>query len=75
MSVDEQEDRTGEVIRRITPRRERILQRREPWFEDPWDDPERTDALVVERPRRLAQVRPFIAQEHTHQRVLRRAYV
>jgi UPF0755 protein len=55
VSVDEQEDRTGEVIRRITPRRERILQRREPWFEDPWDDPERTDALVVERPRRSSR--------------------
>jgi len=48
-------DPTGEVIRRIVPRRERILSRRDPWFDDPWDDPDMTDALVVERPRRTSR--------------------
>lgn len=41
-----------EVVRH---RRDRILQRREPWFHDPWDDPDATDALVLERPRRPAR--------------------
>ena len=36
-------------------RRERILQRREPWFHDPWDDADATDVLVLERPRRPAR--------------------
>ncbi|MEO5901634.1 MAG: endolytic transglycosylase MltG, partial [Ilumatobacteraceae bacterium] len=36
----------------IHKRQSRILARREPWFADPWDDPDMTDALVVERPRR-----------------------
>jgi UPF0755 protein len=40
------------VVRR---RRERILARREPWFPDPWDDPDMTDALAVERPRRSSR--------------------
>jgi UPF0755 protein len=54
--LDERDqDPTGEVIRRITPRRERILQRREAWYDDPWDDPEMCDALVVERPRRSSR--------------------
>jgi UPF0755 protein len=36
----------------VHKRQTRILARREPWFADPWDDPDMTDALVVERPRR-----------------------
>src|SRR3954452_22538973 len=53
--LDEQHDATGEVIRRIVPTRPRILSRRDPWFDDPWDDPDMTDALVVERPRRSSR--------------------
>lgn len=36
----------------VHKRQPHILARREPWFADPWDDPDMTDALVVERPRR-----------------------
>src|SRR3954468_22280316 len=53
--LDEQADSTGEVIRRIVPKRQRILSRRDPWFDDPWDDPDMIDALVVERPRRSSR--------------------
>jgi UPF0755 protein len=53
--TEQQPDATGEVIRRIVPRRERILSRRDPWFDDPWDDPDMTDALVVERSRRSSR--------------------
>lgn len=53
--LDEDRDRTGEVLRRMAPKRERILQRRDAWYEDPWDDPEMVDALAVERPRRSSR--------------------
>ncbi|MFT3854603.1 MAG: endolytic transglycosylase MltG [Ilumatobacteraceae bacterium] len=52
---DHPSDPTGEVLRRMAPKRERILHRREPWYDDPWDDPEMCDALAVERPRRSSR--------------------
>ena len=75
--VDETPDATGEVLRRIVPRSERILQRRDPWYDDPWDDPDMTDALVVERPRRSsrrAKLLVFIVGAHRHRRDPRRRW-
>ncbi len=47
--TDEREEPTAPAR---TSRGQRILERRVPWFADPWDDPDVVDALAIERPAR-----------------------